>query len=95
VRKGAQRRARLANGAAAAAIFDAGISHEYRLVKGADHVGASLEPRSVRSPFIGRQLNPPKWIVDTVLRFCASADENKQARGYPVRPFDPNRIHAE
>jgi len=30
-----------------------------------------------------------------VLRFRASADENKKARGYPVRPFDPNRIHAE
>jgi S-formylglutathione hydrolase len=77
-------------------LFDAGISHEYRLVKGADHVGASLVPRSLDAfAFIGRQLNPPKWIDDTVLRFRASADQNKKARGYPVTPFDPNRIHAE
>jgi S-formylglutathione hydrolase len=77
-------------------LFDAGISHEYRLVKGADHVGASLVPRSLDAfAFIGRQLNPPKWIDDTVLRFRDSADHNKKARGYPVKPFDPNRIHAE
>src|SRR5467141_3324011 len=77
-------------------LFDAGISHEYRLVKGADHVGASLVPRSLDAfAFIGRQLNPPKWIDDTALRFRAIADENKKARGYPVTPFDPNRIHAE
>src|SRR6266849_8608670 len=42
-------------------LFDAGISHEYRLVKGADHVGASLAPRSLDAfAFVGRQLNPPK-----------------------------------
>jgi len=77
-------------------LFDAGISHEYRLVKGADHVGASLVPRSLDAfAFIGRQLNPPKWIDDTALRFRATADENKKARGYRVTPFDPNRIHAE
>jgi S-formylglutathione hydrolase len=77
-------------------LFDAGISHEYRLVKGADHVGASLVPRSLDAfAFIGRQLNPPKWIDDTTLRFRAAADQNKKARGYPVTPFDPNRIHAE
>ena len=77
-------------------LFDAGISHEYRLVKGADHVGASLVPRALDAfAFIGRQLNPPKWIDDTALRFRTSADENKKARGYPVTPFDPNRIHAE
>jgi S-formylglutathione hydrolase len=77
-------------------LFDAGISHEYRLVKGADHVGASLAPRSLDAfAFIGRQLNPPKWVDDTVLRFRTIADENKKARGYPMTPFDPNRIHAE
>jgi hypothetical protein len=64
--------------------------------KGADHVGASLVPRSLDAfAFIGRQLHPPKWIDDTALRFRATADENKKARGYPVTPFDPNRIHAE
>jgi len=77
-------------------LFDAGISHEYRLVKGADHVGASLAPRSLDAfAFVGRQLNPPKWIDDTALRFRAIADENKKERGYPVTPFDPNRIHAQ
>jgi hypothetical protein len=65
-------------------------------LKLSDHVGASLVPRSLDAfAFIGRQLNAPKWIDDTVLRFRASADENKKARGYPVKPFDPNRIHAE
>jgi S-formylglutathione hydrolase len=77
-------------------LFDAGISHEYRLVKSADHVGSSLVPRSLDAfAFIGRQLNPPKWIDDTALRFRAAADQNKKARGYPVTPFDPNRIHAQ
>jgi S-formylglutathione hydrolase len=77
-------------------LFDAGISHEYRLVKGADHVGASLAPRFLDAfAFIGRQLNPPKWIDDTALRLRALADEDKKARGYPVTPFDPNRIHAQ
>ena len=77
-------------------LFDAGISHEYRLVKGADHVGASLAPRSLDAfAFIERQLDPPKWIDDVVLRMRAIIDETKKARGYPVTPFDPNRIHAE
>ena len=79
-----------------ALAIDAGISHEYRLVKGADHVGASLVPRSLDAfAFIGRQLNPPRWIDDTALKFREAADQNKKARGYPVTPFDPNRIHAE
>ena len=56
-------------------LFDAGISHEYRLVKGADHVGASLVPRALDAfAFIGRQLNPPKWIDDTALRLRAAAE---------------------
>ncbi len=77
-------------------LFDASISHEYRLVKGADHVGASLAPRLLDAfAFIGRQLNPPKWIDDAALRFRAVNDENKKERGYPVTPFDPNRIHAQ
>jgi S-formylglutathione hydrolase len=77
-------------------LYDAGISHEYRMVKGADHVGASLVPRALDAfAFIGRQIDPPKWIDDTVLRFRASADANKKALGYPVKPFDPNRIHTD
>jgi S-formylglutathione hydrolase len=77
-------------------LFDAGISHEYRLVKGADHVGASLAPRSLDAfAFIGRQLNPPKWIDDAALSFRAIIDEQKKEHSYPVTAFDPNRIHAE
>ena len=77
-------------------LFDAGISHEYRLVKGADHVGASMGPRFLDAlSFIGRQINPPGWIDDRVLGARARQDANKRERGYPVTPFDPNRIHAE
>jgi S-formylglutathione hydrolase len=77
-------------------LFDAGISHEYRLVKGADHVGASLAPRALDTfAFIGRQLNPPKWIDDAALRARAMLNEQKKECGYHVTPFDPNRIHAE
>jgi S-formylglutathione hydrolase len=77
-------------------LFDAGISHEYRLVKGADHVGASLGPRFLDAfAFIGRQLNPPRWIDDVALKARAAQDEIKKVRGYPVTPVDPNRIHAE
>jgi hypothetical protein len=32
---------------------------------------------------------------DVVLKARAAQDANKKARGYPVTPFDPNRIHAE
>src|SRR6516225_9730700 len=73
-----------------------GISHEYRLVKGADHVGPSMGPRFLDAlSFIGRQINPPGWIDDRVLGARARQDANKRERGYPVTPFDPNRIHAE
>src|SRR5215470_6179854 len=65
-------------------LYDASISHEYRLVKGADHVGPSLAPRALDAfAFIGRQLNPPKWINDAVLKFRAITDELKKERGYP------------
>jgi S-formylglutathione hydrolase len=77
-------------------LFDAGISHEYRLVKGADHIGGSLAPRFLDAfTFIGRQINPPNWIGDTVLRQRAVVDNWKKERGYPVTAFDPNRIYAE
>jgi S-formylglutathione hydrolase len=77
-------------------LFDAGISHEYRLVKGAHHIGPSLAPRSLDAfTFVGHQINPPNWIDDTVLRQRAVVDNWKRERGYPVVPFDPNRIHAE
>src|SRR5712671_344119 len=76
-------------------LFDAGISHEYRLVKGADHVGASLGPRFLDAfAFIVRMLRPPRWIDDVALKARAAQDEIKKVRGYPVTPVDPNRIHA-
>jgi hypothetical protein len=54
----------------------------HRLVKGADHAGASLAPRSLDAfAFIGRQLNPPNWIDDRVVSLRATADKNKKARG--------------
>jgi S-formylglutathione hydrolase len=77
-------------------LFDAGISHEYRLVKGADHIGGSVAPRFLDAfTFIGRQINPPNWIGDNVLRSRAVIDNWKRERGYPVTTFDSNRIHAE
>jgi S-formylglutathione hydrolase len=77
-------------------LFDAGVGHEYRLVKGADHVGASLAPRFLDAMgFIGRQINPPLWIDDTALRTRKMLDGLKRQMGYPVTPVDPNRIHAK
>lgn len=41
-------------------LRDHRISHEYHLVKGADHLGGSLGPRSEEGlAFLGRMLNPP------------------------------------
>src|SRR5260370_42476027 len=42
-------------------LFDAGISHEYRLVEGAEHVGASLGPRFLDAfGVLGRPLHPAR-----------------------------------
>lgn len=76
-------------------LFDAGISHEYHLVKGADHVGASLGPRFLDAmAFIGREINPPDWIDAKARRTRMLLNFLKRRAGYPVTPFDPNRIHA-
>jgi len=41
-------------------LFDAGISHEYRLVRGADHLGATLPGRFRDAmEFFGKVLEPP------------------------------------
>jgi S-formylglutathione hydrolase len=41
-------------------LFDAGIPHECRLVRGADHLGPSLGPRLLDAlAFLGRELQPP------------------------------------
>ena len=42
-------------------LFDRGIDHEYRSVRGADHVGATMAPRLLDAlGFIGRSLTPPQ-----------------------------------
>jgi S-formylglutathione hydrolase len=41
-------------------LWDKGIPHEYRLIRGADHVGRTLRPRSMDGlEFLMRVLNPP------------------------------------
>jgi S-formylglutathione hydrolase len=78
------------------ALFDAGVSHEYRLVKGGDHVGASLAPRFLDAmAFIGRMIDPPAWIDSRAIAMRAMLDQMKQRAGYPVTRFDPDRIHAQ
>src|SRR5262252_10216353 len=65
-------------------LFDAGISHEYRLVKGADHVGASLAPRSLDAfAFIGRQLNPPKGLTTRCSGFARSPTRTRRSVAIP------------
>jgi S-formylglutathione hydrolase len=42
-------------------LWDHQIAHEYHLVRGADHLGASLPPRLLDSlSFLERVMNPPK-----------------------------------
>lgn len=74
-------------------LFDAGVGHEYRLVRGADHVGPSLVPRVLDAlGFIGRQIRPPEWIDDGVRKARASFDEVKRAMGMAVVELDPRKI---
>jgi S-formylglutathione hydrolase len=74
-------------------LFDAGLGHEYRLVHGAEHVGPSLEPRLADAiGFIARQIQPPDWIDQTVLKTRAIMDEQKRGIGMPVEVVDPRRI---
>jgi S-formylglutathione hydrolase len=41
-------------------LWDKGVKHEYHLVRGADHVGRTIRPRSLEAlGFIGRALAPP------------------------------------
>lgn len=74
-------------------LFDAGVAHEYRLVRGAEHVGPSLAPRLADAlGFIGRQIDPPAWIDRQVTEARAVMDERKRAAGLPVGTIDPRRI---
>jgi S-formylglutathione hydrolase len=53
-------------------LYDAGVSHEYRLVRGADHLGRTLGPRFADAfAFVGRALRPEPADaqVDALRRF--------------------------
>jgi S-formylglutathione hydrolase len=77
-------------------LFDGGVGHEYRLVKGADHVGASLAPRNLDAlAFIGRMIDPPHWIDARALAVRGWLNLQKRQAGYPVTEVDPRRIHAK
>ncbi|MBI1339090.1 esterase [bacterium] len=76
-------------------LFDAGVAHEYRLVRGAEHVGPSIAPRFLDAmSFFGRVLSPPTdWTeADQVTRTRASVDLMKRRAGYPVVAPDPSRL---
>ena len=79
-------------------LFDAGISHEYRLVRGAEHVGPSIAPRFLDAlAFFGRVLDPPKnWTnAPAVALARGQVDRYKRQAGYPIRPVDPERLRTE
>ncbi|MBU6318671.1 MAG: esterase [Alphaproteobacteria bacterium] len=77
-------------------LFDSGVSHEYRLVRGGEHVGPSVGPRARDAfSFFGRILNPPGWINGQVIAARRSIDAMKQAAGYPVLPVDPERLRTQ
>jgi S-formylglutathione hydrolase len=63
-------------------LFDHRIRHEYRLVRGADHVGWTLWPRFLDAlAFLGRVLNPPP-PDETLVPFRRRVEEMKQQAGY-------------
>jgi S-formylglutathione hydrolase len=44
-------------------LYDAAIKHEYHLVRGADHLGRTVRPRSQEAlQFLSRVLNPPPAV---------------------------------
>ena len=47
--------------------------------------------------FFGRVLNPPKnWTEAPAVAAARQRVENfKRQAGYPIKPFDPQRIHTE
>ncbi|MDP3738509.1 MAG: alpha/beta hydrolase-fold protein [Hyphomonadaceae bacterium] len=79
-------------------LFDAGISHEYRLVRGAEHVGPSIVPRFLNAmDFFGRVLNPPKsWTeAPAVTTARQRVDNFKRGAGYPINPVDPQLLRTQ
>lgn len=79
-------------------LFDKGLSHEYRLVKGAEHVGPSIAPRFLDAlAFFGRILNPPANWTDApaVKQARQRVDGFKKGAGYPVKEPDSDRLRTQ
>jgi S-formylglutathione hydrolase len=63
-------------------LFDAGVRHEYRLIRGADHFGRTLGPRLLEAlRYIGQALEPPP-PDDTLGRFHQMIRLMKRRAGY-------------
>ena len=63
-------------------LFDHGISHEYRLVRGADHMGPTLPDRFCDAlVFLGKALAPPAPPDPALLAFHARVAKLKEAAG--------------
>jgi pimeloyl-ACP methyl ester carboxylesterase len=70
-------------------LFDEGIQHEYRLVRGANHVGPTVGPRLVDAiRFIGRALKPQAMgnaAIDSIVEvetFAARVRDLEESVGY-------------
>ncbi|MEM8923343.1 MAG: alpha/beta hydrolase [Actinomycetota bacterium] len=72
-------------------LFDAGIAHEYRLVRGGNHVGPSVGPRIIDAlRFLGRILKPDEAAkaptsIDELETFAAQVAELETKTGYRRR----------
>jgi pimeloyl-ACP methyl ester carboxylesterase len=73
-------------------LFDEGLSHEYRLVQGGNHVGPTVGPRLVEAiRFIGRALKPQSTgqaAIDSIVEvetFAARVRELEEVAGYRQR----------
>jgi S-formylglutathione hydrolase len=63
-------------------LFDNGISHEYRLVRGADHLGPTLPDRFADAlGFLGKALAPPAPDDPALIAFHERVAKMKQAAG--------------
>ena len=75
------------------------IPHEYRLVRWADHIGGSLEERSLnRFRFLARYLEQPVAPEPAVTQFRANRAERLKEMGFkpfPYWPSDAQRLDAD
>ncbi len=77
-------------------LFDEGVSHEYRLVKGAEHVGPSIGVRFLDAMgFLGRVLDPPEWVNAEVEKTRDMVDNFKRRAGYQIEAHDPNYLRTK